>query len=116
MTEPPCKTSFKVILVQIFNISLAISQLTSASYRFFYLLLSSRSVSASQRRYLAIGQSGQRPDPTVAIPARVAQRFVERNVHRLGGSQWRVQADRSRRGGATMGREEVQTKYELRQT
>lgn len=74
---------------------------------------SSRSISASKRGDVAIGQPRQRPDPTVAILARAAQRFVKCRVHSLGGRQWRIQVNRSRRGGAKMGREEVETEHEL---
>lgn len=55
-------------------------------------------------------------DPAVAVPTWAAVRLVERGLHHLGGHQRRVQTDRSRRSGQTLGRTQIQTQHELRQT
>lgn len=52
----------------------------------------------------------------MAVSPGAAQRLLQRRVHHLGGHQRRVQADRSGRGGQEVGREEVETEHELRQT
>lgn len=57
-----------------------------------------------------------RPDPAVAVFAGVTVRLVERGLHHLGRHKWRVQTDRSRRSGQTLGWTEIQTQHELRQT
>jgi len=71
----------------------------------------------SQRSFLILPVSHSRlwPDPTVAVPAGAALGLQQRQLHHLGGHQWRVQAHRSRRGRPPMGRAEVQAQHELRQ-
>lgn len=51
----------------------------------------------------------------MAVPARTALGLQQCQLHHLGGHQWRVQAHRSRRGGPSVGRTQVQAQYELRQ-
>lgn len=77
---------------------------------------SCRSLSTPQRGIVAIGSAGVGANPTVAVPARAARRFGERGVHHVGRHQWRIQAHRSGRGGAPLGRAQVQAEHELRQT
>ena len=52
----------------------------------------------------------------MAVPARVAVGLVECGLHHVGGHQRRVQTDRPGRSGAPLGREEIKTQHELRQT
>lgn len=72
-----------------------------------------RSLSTPERRDQPIGGPGLRPDPTVAVPARATQRFVEFGLHHVGRHQWRVQTHRPRRGGEALGGAEVEAEYEL---
>jgi hypothetical protein len=75
-----------------------------------------RSIPVAERGRQSIGCAGIGTDPTVAVSARAALGFVQRRLHHLGGHQWRIQAHRPRRGRQALGREEVQTQHELRQT
>jgi hypothetical protein len=61
------------------------------------------------------GATRGRPGPALAVPPGAPRRFVQRYVHRVGGRQRGVQAHGPGRGGAPMGREEVQAQHELRQ-
>lgn len=54
------------------------------------------------------------PDPAVAVSAGIVERLQQRRVHHVGGHQRGVQADRPGRGGAPLGREEIQAQHELR--
>lgn len=56
-----------------------------------------------------------RANSTMAISLGIIERFLERGLHNVGRHQRRIQAHRSRRGGQTMGREEIQAQHELRQ-
>ncbi len=55
------------------------------------------------------------PNSAVAVPARAAVGREQRQHNRLGGHQRRVQAHRSGRGGASLGRAQEQAEHELRQ-
>lgn len=72
-----------------------------------------RSLSTIKRSLNSIGRSRFRPNPTVAVSPWTARWFGERCLYYVGRHQWWVQADRPRRGGAEMGRTEIETKHEL---
>lgn len=52
-------------------------------------------------------------DPVVAILAGVAQRFLKRRLHNLGGHERGIQTHRPRRGRQEVGGEKIQAEYEL---
>lgn len=51
----------------------------------------------------------------MAVPARAAVGQQQCQLHHLGGHQWRVQANRSRRSGPPLGRAQIEAQHELRQ-
>lgn len=55
------------------------------------------------------------PDTTVAVPSGAPIGQFQRQLHHLGGNQWRVQDDRPWWSRQEMGRAKKQTQHELRQ-
>lgn len=68
----------------------------------------------SERRQWWNRGGRRRTSSTLAIPSRATLGFVQLRVHRVGGLERRIQANRSGRGRAKMGRKKEQTEHELR--
>ena len=83
---------------------------------FEFVVCCSRSISDVRCHEQPIGQFGFGTNSAVAVSARTAVRFVQRHVHHLGRYQRRVQVDRPGRSGSSLGRTQIQTQHELRQT
>lgn len=61
-----------------------------------------------------LGGGRRRTGPALAIPAGAALGYVQRVLYRVGGLERGIQAHRSGRSRASMGRTQEQAEYELR--